>query len=121
MKIITLLYILNASLLILHEIESAYEKEWEILNLPGKISGFLIIHFPLLIILFYGVITINNLSNTGLILGVIFGFCGLLPVFVHKIIVPKKAKFNLTISNFIIYSNLLTGILIFALSLYQLL
>jgi len=36
MKAITLLYIVNATLLLLHEIESAYEKEWEILKLPGK-------------------------------------------------------------------------------------
>ena len=39
MKILTLIYIINASLLLLHEIESAYVKEWEILKLPGKITG----------------------------------------------------------------------------------
>jgi len=33
-------YILNVTLLLLHEIESGYEKEWEILKLPGKITGF---------------------------------------------------------------------------------
>jgi hypothetical protein len=37
-----MLYILNSTLLLIHEIESACEKEWEILKLPGKISGFLI-------------------------------------------------------------------------------
>ena len=52
MKILTLLYILNATLLLLHEIESAYEKEWEILNLPGRITGFLLLHIPIILILF---------------------------------------------------------------------
>lgn len=36
MKAITLLYIVNATLLVLHEIESAYEKEWDILKLPVR-------------------------------------------------------------------------------------
>jgi len=40
-------YILNVTLLILHEIESSYEKEWEILKLPGKITGFLLFHIPI--------------------------------------------------------------------------
>ena len=40
MKTLTLIYI-NASLPLLHEIESAYVREWEILKLPGKITGFL--------------------------------------------------------------------------------
>jgi len=42
LKTITLIYILNATLLLLHEMESAYEKEWEILKLPGEITGYLI-------------------------------------------------------------------------------
>ena len=45
-------YILNATLLLLHEIESAYEKEWEILKLPGKITGFLLMHIPIILFLF---------------------------------------------------------------------
>ncbi len=56
MRLITLLYIINATLLLLHEIESAYEKEWEILKLPGKITGFLLLHIPIIVLLFYGLI-----------------------------------------------------------------
>ena len=44
------LYILNATILLLHEIESGYEKEWEILKLPGKITGFVLLHIPVLFI-----------------------------------------------------------------------
>ena len=40
------LYILNATILLLHEIESGYEKEWEILKLPGKITGFGVVLMP---------------------------------------------------------------------------
>ena len=110
MKILTVVYILNATLLLLHEIESAYEKEWEILKLPGRITGFLIMHMPIILLFFYGVIEIEKGSMTGLIIGVITGISGLLPFIVHKVIVKRADHFNLFISDFIIYFNILTGI-----------
>lgn len=48
------LYLSNSVFLINHEIDSAYWKEWELFNLPGGITGFLLIHFPLLICVLYG-------------------------------------------------------------------
>ena len=44
-------------------IESAYEKEWEILKLPGKITGFLLLHIPIIFLLFYGLIEIEKNST----------------------------------------------------------
>ena len=49
------LFLINAVLLINHEIESAYWREWEMFRLPGGISGFLMLHFPLLFVILYGV------------------------------------------------------------------
>ena len=72
MKAVTLLYIVNATLLLLHEIESAYEKEWKILKLPGRITGFLFLHIPIITLLFYGLVEIEKNSAIGLIFGIIF-------------------------------------------------
>ena len=119
MKTITLLYILNATLLLLHEIESAYEKEWEMLKLPGKIQGFLLLHIPIVVILFYGLIEIEKGSTAGLILGIIFGISGVIPSIVHKLLVKKPGKFYLPVSNLIIYSNILSGISLFSFSLHS--
>ena len=110
MKTITLLYIVNAILLLLHEIESAYEKEWEILNLPGKIIGFLLLHIPIIFLLFYGLIEIEKNSTIGLIVGIILGIGGIIPFIVHKIFYRRPEQFNLPISNAIIYLNILSGI-----------
>lgn len=110
MKIITMLYIVNATLLLLHEIESAYEKEWEILKLPGKITGFLLLHIPIIILIFFGLIEIVKTSTVGLIIGIIMGISGVMPFIVHKIIVRKKNHFNLLISDAIIYLNVLSGV-----------
>ena len=116
MQSITMLYILNATLLLLHEIESAYEKEWEILKLPGNISGFLLLHIPIIILIFYGLIEIEKNSTIGLIFSIITGIGGVIPFIVHKIIVRKKNHFNLLISNAIIYLNLLSGVALLFLS-----
>lgn len=116
MRILTLIYILNAAFLLLHEIESAYEKEWEILKLPGRITGFLLMHIPILLLLFYGAIEIDKGSTFGLILGIITGFSGLVPFIVHKLIVKRNDHFNLFISNFVIYFNILTGIVLLVLT-----
>jgi len=116
MKIITMLYIVNATLLLLHEIESAYEKEWEILKLPGKITGFLLLHIPIIILIFYGLIEIEKNSTIGLIFSIITGIGGVIPFIVHKIIVRKKNHFNLLISNTIIYLNVLSGVSLLFLS-----
>ncbi len=117
MKLITLFYIINASLLILHEIESAYEKEWEILKLPGKITGFLIMHIPILIFIFYGLVEIDKLTASGLITGIIFGAGGAVPFLVHKVFIKRKERFNSFISNFIIYLNVISGLTLLILSL----
>jgi len=109
MKIITIFYILNAALLILHEIESGFEKEWEILKLPGKITGFILLHIPVILILFYGLLEIDRQTKTGLIIGIITGIGGIIPFLVHKIFVNRKEHFNLLISNILIYLNILTG------------
>lgn len=110
MNTISMLYILNATLLLLHEIESAYEKEWEILNLPGKITGFLLLHIPIIILIFYGLIEIEKNSTIGFIFGIIMGIGGIIPFIVHKIIVRKSEHFNLIISHIIIYLNILSGV-----------
>lgn len=109
MKLDTAFYILNATLLLLHEIESAYEREWEILRLPGKITGFLLMHIPIVLVMFYGLIEIDKLSAPGMILGAILGLGGICPLLVHKILVRRKEKFNLLISNAIIYLNAACG------------
>jgi hypothetical protein len=116
MKMITMLYIVNATLILLHEIESAYEKEWEILKLPGNITGFLLFHIPIIILIFYVLIEIEKNSTIGLIFGIVTGIGGVIPFVVHKIIVRKRNHFNLLISNAIIYLNVLSGVGLFFLA-----
>ncbi len=109
MKIITMIYILNSTLLVLHEIESAYEKEWEILKMPGKITGFLLLHIPIILIIFFGLTELEKLSTIGLIFSIVLGIGGIIPFLVHKVFVRRKDHFNLLISNVVIYLNAFAG------------
>ena len=109
MKAITLMYAANATLLLLHELESSYEKEWEILKLPGGLTGFLLLHVPIIILVFYGLLEMEKTSPAGLILGIVLGIGGVIPFLVHKVFFRAPGRFNLHISNAIIYLNILTG------------
>ena len=117
MKTITILYIINATLLLLHEIESAYEKEWELLKIPGKVTGFLLLHIPIIILIFYGLIEIERNSTIGSIFGIILGIGGVIPSIVHMIFFKTPDQFNLPISKAIIYLNILSGISLLFLSI----
>jgi hypothetical protein len=103
-------YILNVTLLILHEIESSYEKEWEILKLPGKITAFILFHIPILFLFFFGLYCIIQYPQMKTIISIIIGIAGFLPFLVHKIFVNKKEYFNKPISNILIYGNIISGI-----------
>jgi len=105
-------YILNVTLLILHEIESSYEKEWEILKLPGKITGFILFHIPILFLFFYGLYCIIQYPQMKTIISMIIGIAGFIPFLVHKIFITKKEYFNKPISNILIYGNIISGIML---------
>jgi hypothetical protein len=117
LKTITVIYILNSTLLLLHEIESAYEKEWEILKLPGEITGFLLMHIPIILVIFYGLIELEKNSTIGLTFSLVLGVGGIIPFLVHKLFVKRSGHFNLMISNTIIYLNVLCGAILVYLSI----
>jgi hypothetical protein len=53
-ELVAWLYLVNASLLAAHEIDSAFWHEWEMFRLPGGIQLFLVLNLLLLIVVFVG-------------------------------------------------------------------
>ncbi|QQO08733.1 DUF6713 family protein [Breznakiella homolactica] len=115
------LYSTVCTLLLLHEIESAYEKEWEILHLPGKITGFLLMHIPIIAVMFLGLYWLAAGFPAGNIVSLIVGIAGLFPFTVHKLLVRRKEHFGSLTSNIIIIASGITGIALAALSIGRLL
>jgi hypothetical protein len=101
--------LINAILLIIHEIDSAFWKEWELFKLPGGISGFLIMHIPLLFIILYGLVLVAEKSFAGLIISLVISAGGIFAFCIHTAFIRKgRHEFNTPISRFIL--NLLLGV-----------
>ena len=114
------LYLVNAVLLINHEIDSAYWKEWELFRLPGGITGFLLLHFPLIFIVLYGLILIVTHSFWGFIFSIILCFGGIFAFIIHMYFLRKgREEFNKPISKIILVLTLLVSIIQLIITIFK--
>ena len=122
MHLLFWLYLINSILLINHEIDSAYWKEWELFKLPGGINGFLIIHFPLLLFILYGLVLVYRGSIAGWICSLVLSGGGLFAFGIHSFFIKKgHRQFTTPISKLILTATLITSILQGGLTVYLLL
>ena len=113
------IYLLNAILLINHEIDSAYWKEWELFKLPGGITSFIILHFPILFIILYGLVLIFNRSFGGLIFSLILSGGGIFAFSIHTYFLKMgRDEFKLPISLFLLRATLVISIVQAAMTIY---
>ncbi|UCH92139.1 MAG: hypothetical protein JSV88_17825 [Candidatus Aminicenantes bacterium] len=105
------LYLINAVVLINHEIDSAYWKEWELFKIPGGINGFLIVHFPLLFLVLYGLILVYRQTDAGLIFSLVLSFIGVFAFTIHVIFIKKgREEFKTPMSLFILIMALILSV-----------
>ena len=113
------LYLCNSVLLINHEIDSAYWKEWELFKLPGGISGFLLLHFPLLVFVLYGLVLVSRQSPVGLVFSFILCLGGIFAFSIHSYFLKKgRNEFNKPISKFILFAVLILSIIQLSVTIY---
>ena len=113
------LYLLNSVLLINHEIDSAYWKEWELFKLPGGITGFLLLHFPLLIFVLYGLVLVSRQSPAGLVFSFILCLGGIFAFSIHTYFLKKgRNEFDTPISKFILFAVLILSIIQLSVTIY---
>ena len=113
------LYLFNSVLLINHEIDSAYWKEWELFKFPSGINGFLLIHFPLLFFVLYGLVLVSRPSLSGLIFSLILCFGGIFAFLIHTHFLKKgRNEFDKPISKFILAAILIVSIIQFIVTIY---
>jgi hypothetical protein len=114
-------YLFNAVLLIIHEMDSTYWQEWEMFHLPGGLTGFLVLHVPLLALLLYGLILVWERTPAGLILSLVLSLAGLFAFGIHTYFIGKgRDEFKLPVSVVILVAILLVSLLQAALTIYQL-
>ena len=121
-ELLVWLYLINSVLLVNHEIDSAYWNEWKLFKLPGGINGFLVVHFPLLFLVFYGMILVYQGSQMGLIFSLGLSFAGIFAFITHMYFIKNgRNEFNVPISLFILVSALIVSLIQGAVTLYLLL
>ena len=68
-------YILNATLILAHEIDSAYWKEWELFHIPG-IECFVLLHVAMIALILAGLVELVQGKPLGRIVALLLGFGG---------------------------------------------
>lgn len=115
------IYLTNSVLLITHEIDSAYWKEWKLFKLPGNITGFLILHLPLLFLVLYGLVQVFQETLIGLIFSLFLGVSGLFAFTIHTIFLRKgRDEFKVPISIFLLVTILIVSLLQIPITIYLL-
>ena len=121
LEILFWIYLINSVLLINHEIDSAYWKEWDIFKLPGGVTGFMIIHLFLIFFVLYGLIMVFQQSFTGLIFSLLLSLSGMFAFTIHIFFIKKgRSEFNTPISIFILTATLIVSIIQAATTIYLL-
>jgi hypothetical protein len=121
LQILFWLYLINTVLLILHEMDSAYWKEWELFRLPGGITGFLLLHFPLYIVSLYGLVLVYNAQLAGFILSLVIAAAGIFAFCIHTYFLRLgREEFDTAISKLILAALLGISILQIGITIYLL-
>ncbi len=113
-------YLVNAIFLINHEIESAYWKEWNLFKLKGGVTGFILIHFPLLLLILIGLPYLYEVTIAGIILSFLLSTGGLFAFSIHTYFIRKgKEEFTLPISYLLLFGTLILSIVQIVLTIFE--
>jgi hypothetical protein len=111
MDSVTFVYLVNSVLLIVHEIDSAYWREWELFRLPGGLDGFLLLHVPIVGLILYGLLEIASRSMIGVILYFVVSLGGFFAFIIHSYFLRKgDERFTSKISRLLLYSIFLVSL-----------
>jgi multisubunit Na+/H+ antiporter MnhC subunit len=122
MNLLFWIYVINATILINHEIDSAYWQEWKLLNPDNKngINGFIILHIPMIMLILLGLILLYDQKLSGLIISLILSAGGIFAFFFHYYHLRKgRPEFNSVLSKSIIISTFVVSIFQAILTVYQ--
>lgn len=95
------IYLANAIVLILHAMDALYWREWDLLDLPGSITGFLMRQVPLLFVAAHGLLLLERGELAGLIVSMLVGVAGLTAFGIRScLLIKHRAPFSKPISSF---------------------
>ena len=103
-------YLTTMSLLIFHQIDAAYWKEWEMFHLPGGVQGYLVFNIIAIPVLLNGYRHLTRQSERAKIYSCLCGSLGVITFLIHAAFVAFGAsQFDLPLSILIIVLCFLSG------------
>lgn len=108
------IYLINATLLITHEIDSAYWREWEMFRLPGGVTAFMVIHVPLVLFVLVGLVLVALEHYGGVIFSLALGLAGVAAFVIHMGFIVKgreefRSPLSMTVLALIFVVSLIQG------------
>ncbi len=105
------LYLTNAVILICHEIDAAYWREWELINLPVGAGFFVIIHLPIMFVVLYGLVLVHEGAAAGLVISLLLAAVGIFAFVAHMFFIARGYKqFRTPTSLLILLATLLVSL-----------
>jgi hypothetical protein len=105
------IYVANGVLLINHEIDSAYWKEWELFRMPGGAAGFVLLHIPLIFVVLLGLVLVARHAALGVAFSFFLSFAGIFAFAIHTYFLKKgREQFNTPVSKAMLAGALLVSI-----------
>jgi hypothetical protein len=106
------LYLTNTVILIVHEIDSAYWKEWQMFRLPGGVAVFLLLHVPILTPVLYGLVLVDRGAPAGYVLSLALGLAGVMAFSIHTSFSRQgRVEFRTPVSRTILWFTLLLSLI----------
>ena len=77
------IYLLNATLVLCHEIDSAYWHEWQLFRLPGGPEGFVAMHLLVVLLILVGLVMVVNRTARSRLWSIAIGSAGTAGCAIH--------------------------------------
>jgi hypothetical protein len=87
--ILSWLYLLNATILITHQIDAAYWHEWDLFGMSGGIQLNLLLNIPLVLLVLFGQQCLSQGRPAGLVLSWLLVAGGMIAVSIHSYFLLK--------------------------------
>ena len=106
----TYIYMLNLAILMSHQADSAYWKEWNLFGMPGDIQGFLLLNFLLTAIFFTGLALLFSENKSSYLFALLLSASGIFAFIIHMYFMSAGfTEFTSTASVIILYATLIVS------------
>jgi len=111
------IYLVNSTLLVNHEIDAVFWKEWDLFNIRGGITGFILLHIPLVFIILFGLVMVLRDGFWGPVMSLVMGAVGVFTFAIHAHYLRKgRPEFKTPLSLGILVSILVASLIQLALA-----